>query len=379
MTIPMHCNYDISRKSVSIFRSPLKKQYTEWATSGTRLNGTLVIEIRDSSGKVDFVGFGDLGKRGLPTPARIRRRVLLTDFASWRNTSAAEYAEAFGISQVGEGHEVFEFFVGGRRYVVPALVLMRAMFRPHCYVLAEIFRPQGIENICHPSMSDNSFSVEPARKWPSSAQQQPNSSIRQALTWLYCFPSARAMCGSVHERMMSGQIGLTVPIGHIRMAVHAVEIGTNSYVSAVTIVTLDTIEPPYEFAGDQAHHIGFNRSMQAATARRNSNRKCLRDRSLLRHPDGSTNISDQEWDELEPHFSSRCTAAELKHDQRLLLDGILAKLINGTSWRKTTYKVGNSVNASVLYRRLTRDGMWGRVESALRKQRSSNLQTQAQN
>jgi hypothetical protein len=377
MTNPIANNDDISRRAVSVNRSQLRQQYTEWATSCARRNGELIIEIRDSSDRVDFVGFGDLGKRGLPTPARTRRRVVFTDFASWRSASAAEYAEAFGISQVSEGHQVFEFFVGGRRYLVPALALMRAMFRPHRYVLAEMFRPQGIENICHPSMSGNSFSVDPARKWPSGAQQQPNSSVRQALTWLYCFPSARKMCGSLHERIMGNQIGLTLPIGCTRMALHAIEIGTSSYVSTVTIVTLDTSELPYEFAGNQAHHFEFNLGIQAATVRRKTNRKCLIDQSLLRHPDGNTSISDREWDELEPHFSARCTAAELKHDQRLMLDGILAKLINGTSWAKTTYKAGNSANACALYQRLTRDGMWGRVESALQKRRSSHLLAQA--
>jgi hypothetical protein len=161
------------------------------------------------------------------------------------------------------------------------------------------------------------------------------------------------------------------------MALHAIEIGTSSYVSTVTIVTLDTSELPYEFAGNQAHHFEFNLGIQAATVRRKTNRKCLIDQSLLRHPDGNTSISDREWDELEPHFSARCTAAELKHDQRLMLDGILAKLINGTSWAKTTYKAGNSANACALYQRLTRDGMWGRVESALQKRRSSHLLAQA--
>jgi hypothetical protein len=365
----------ICSRGYAINRSKLRTLSLEWATSGTRRNGKLVIEIQNSNGKVDFVALSDLGKRGLPTPERVIRRVILTNFTSWRTTSGVEYAEAFGISHVGDSHQVFEFMVGERRFVVPALALMRAMFRPHRYVLEGVFRPQGIEHICHPTISDDSFSVEPARKWPSLAQQAPQSSVRQALNWLYCFPSARAMCGSVHEQIMANKIGLTLPIGSARIAVQSVDIGNSSYVSAITIVTLDTPEPPYEFAGSQSDHIEFNRGLQAAIVRRNGNRCCLRDKSLLRHPDGSTNISDREWDEIKPHFSLRCSAAKLKHDQRLLLDGILAKLINGTPWHRTAYKAGNGVNASALYQRLTRDRMWERIESALRRLRSSDSHT----
>lgn len=329
----------------------------EWATRGKYIDGSFFVEVQSGS-NVDIVRLSELGARGLPTPDCTKRRVVVTDFATWHQAFSAEYQGAFGITAVSDGHQVFEFTANGRRYVVPALALMRGLFRPNRHVLAEMFKPQGLERVCYPILAGDFVSVAPIKR----ADSFSLLSILQPLAWMYSFPSARQMCGSVHELMVGLQIGLSLPIGKARMALHYIESGTNNYVTSLTLVTFDSGEDPYEFAANQPRHIDFHEGLAAASGR--VHRQCVVDDSIPRHPDGSTDISNAEWLVLEPLFASRRTNA--KHHPRMLLDSILAKLIGGTAWRKASYKEGTWVNASAWLQQLQKSGQWAVIVETLK-------------
>jgi transposase len=344
----------------------------EWATGGKYLDGRFAVEVQSGENS-EIVNLNELGTRGLPRPVSTKRRVVVTDFVCWRETSPAEYTGVFGITAATDGHQVFEFQADGRRYLVPALALMRGMFRPTRYVLADMFKPQGLEQACNPILTGNLIKVVPNRRWHSDIRQEKLPSVLQPLAWMYSFPSARWMCGSIHEEIIGQRIGLSLPIGRVRVALHAVESGTNSYVTDLTLVTLDTDENSYDFAANQLRHIAFHDGLAAASGRKH--RQCVVDSSIPRHPDGSTEISDIEWLQLEPLFASRCMDGRTKHHPRLLLDGILAKLINGTAWQKTSYAVGTWMNASALSQQLTKSGTWPKIRASLQESRCCHKTT----
>lgn len=326
----------------------------EWAT-GVQYDGRLSAKIQRANGDIELVDVGELGTRGLPTPATTKRRVVVTNFASWSAISADEYTTMFGLAPTGNGHQVFAFQSNGRRYIVPALALMRGFFRPQQHVLPAMFLPQGIERICTPVLREHTVEAVAVMTWHHLTWQNKYSSSLKPLTWMYCVPSARKMCGSIHDNMLRKRIGLDLPIGQVRLCLQTVDQGVNSYVTQLTIITLANDETPFEFAGEQPTHIAFHNGIQAAAARPTA--KNLRDTSIRRHADGSTDISDEEWELLR---SMRGLHGHVKqqHDIRLLLDGILAKLSLGTAWRKASYKVGTWSNASRLFQKLKATGAW---------------------
>ncbi|MCW5595236.1 MAG: transposase [Rhodocyclaceae bacterium] len=343
----------------------------EWATKGISLGGRFAVELLLADKGSEIVELGELGNRGLPKPAKIKRRVVVTDFSSWAPGATQEYLDAFSLKSDTNGHQVFEFRDGNRRYLVPALALMRGFFRPHRYVLSEMFRPQALETICQPVVLGNTCTIVPTRNWPAYTRQQTLRSILEPLAWMNYVPSARHMCGSIHEHMLSGMIGMCLPRGKIRVSIRCFEIGTVSHVTELTVVTLDTDELPLPFAGEQPTHIAFHEGVKAAEGR--VHRQSIKDETLRCHPDGSTDISDDEWTVLRRFAYDPRGNAYQRHEPRLLLDGILRKLITGTPWQKTNYKIGNWVNAQSLYEKLKRTGKWEKICTTLRELRSLSI------
>lgn len=340
----------------------------EWATKGICIGGRFAIEVVRENKEREIIEPGLLGCRGLPEPANTKRRVVTSDFSSWTVGNTTEYLGAFSLNSDAQEHQVFEFRNSNRRYLVPALALMRGLFRPHRYVLSEMFRPQALETICQPVVLGNTHAIVPTRNWPAYTRQQTLRSILEPLAWMNYVPSARHMCGSIHEHMLSGMIGMYLPRGKIRVSIRCFEIGAVSHVTELTVVTLDTDELPLPFAGEQPTHITFHEGVKAAEGR--VHRQSIKDETLRCHPDGSTDISDDEWTVLRRFAYDTRGNAYQRHEPRLLLDGILRKLITGTPWQKTNYKIGNWVNAQSLYEKLKRTGKWEKICTTLRELRS---------
>lgn len=342
----------------------------EWASKGICIGGRFAVEVVRENKEREIIEPGLLGCRGLPEPAITKRRVVTSDFNSWTVGDSTEYLGAFSLNPDSQGHQVFEFHESNRRYLVPALAMMRGLFRPHRYVLSEMFRPQALETICHPVVNDSKFVVALTKKWPANSRQQTQRSILEPLAWMNFFSSARNMCGSIHEHMLNGTIGMYLPKGKIRVSMRCFEIGAVSHVTELTVVTLDTDELPLPFAGEQPTHIIFHEGVKAAVGR--AHRQSTKDEALLRHPDGSTDISDDEWPVLRGFLYDPRGHAYQRHEPRMLLDGILGKLITGMPWQKANYKVGNWVNAQFLYEKLKRTGKWEQISTTLRELRYSS-------
>ena len=91
--------------------------------------------VLNNGGDMVSMSLKDLHRRGLPTDSKPTRRRIKTDFANWRQVEAQEYLEAFSFqlpAGIKNNHQVFETEIGNRRYVIPVLELMRALFRLCC-------------------------------------------------------------------------------------------------------------------------------------------------------------------------------------------------------------------------------------------------------
>jgi hypothetical protein len=341
----------------------------EWATSIRLEDYRLKAEIQHANGEIEIVGLEVLGSRGLPKPAIDRRKSLLTDFTSWKAGEIKEYTNALALGEVPDDHQVFEFHEKGKRYLVPALALMRGLFRPHRDVLHAMFLPQGLERISSPIISESSCHAVPSDLW-NVAGRRIVPSLLAPLAWMHAFPSANRMCSSVTEQALKGRIGLLLPNGTAKLVVRGVSQQETIYVTEITVIFIVVAEEPCEFARLQSRNVMFHESAIAAVNNGHERRTC--DTNILLNADGTATLSDAEWKAIQPIIESRrATWIGRKYDSRLLLEGVLNKLATGVAWKAARYSAGNWINASNLLNKLKKSGQWKSVLEVLHANRAA--------
>lgn len=289
----------------------------------------------------------------------------MTNFSDWGPASLSEYGFASGLPvPPGDGHEVWSFQHNGNRYIVPALVLMRALFRPNHSLLPQLFRPQSLEDVCDFIGGDASSRVALTgglRDWAGSRER---SSLVEPLSWMYSFPSARAMWASVLSASSRSTLGLQLPNASVRMVVHGKAHCKNFYVTRMVLVTLTAHDAPFEFANDHSRDICFHVSDERLASGFKPNRSKDDDINLR---DGDSSLSDAEWEDIEPLVHR---GRDFKHSARAIVDAVLAKQSQGTSWTDTTYPPGiEHTTASTAFHRWKKDGRWAEVLGVLEMHR----------
>jgi hypothetical protein len=117
-----------------------------------------------------------------------------------------------GIARKGlnNRHKVYAANQNGLRLLAPAILFLKALFKPNATVFQYLFRPSGLDMLLAPVSTHGSVSVALI---PSRLRQHVPIAHRglARLQWLYCFPSARMAYDSVYAHAACGTIGLTLP------------------------------------------------------------------------------------------------------------------------------------------------------------------------
>jgi hypothetical protein len=221
-----------------------------------------VAQLVTEHGKIEEVAAHQLLKRGLPSCVLPRAR-FATDLHGWRllpTEEANAYPTAFGFSADMSNHQVFEFFVGEHRYLVPALVLVRAVLKNKKSLIAAAFQPQGLELAITPIFEEDLLSDF----WIQSSQRGFNTEF---LHWLYTYPSARRMFHSVFRHAVEGRLGISPPLGIAEAAVlfqtDPLKCKTR-FVTSLNICRVTTAEFPLDYCLQRRSIITYRRSNQAA-------------------------------------------------------------------------------------------------------------------
>lgn len=309
-----------------------------------------------------------LGLHGLPDSVDSRRRAEV-GFEEWEPASIAEYAGAFGLSVAkGHAHEAWAFQYNRIRFVVPALVLMRALFRPNHHVLPLLFRPQSLDDTCTYAGPGLHGHIALLGGFRGSYHTRERASIAEPLSWMYCFPSARAMWASAFGASQEGRLALALPQASARMVLHGRMHAQNFYATRLAFVSITAQEEPFEFASDHSRIICFH-VMDEAMASGFKRNKTRDDSIGLR--DGEHALSEEEWRVVEPIVVRG--GPGFKYDPRAVVDAVLAKQCQGTSWTETTYPPGiQHTTACVAFCRWQKDGRWQQVLEVLREARGAD-------
>ena len=334
-----------------------------WAVGIARREGELTAVLRDASGLDASAPLDNLSSEGLPVCKQWR--LIETNFAAWTQSSSDPMVKALGLPAGPANHIVWEFGLRRRTYVVPALALMRALFRPPAQVLVPLFRPQGLDGICTYVDGQVTFN----RWWRAAKLQASRPSTIAPLTWMHAFPSARRMASSVYRHAVEGAVGLELPYARCRMRVAGVPDGARFYVTQVWMSSVEALEEPFDFARNVGRVFSFiDRVAPEATAVEHVPAARLPTRN------GETCVSDEEWTLLAPVLDTQ--KGSTKYDRRVMLDGVLEKVCTGRPWRDVEYSVGTYVTASRQYITWRTNGTWTRICEVIRARAASEAQQQ---
>lgn len=331
-----------------------------WVNRVSRKEDAFVAWATTGSGAEQSLSLPQLSRLGLPECGTESQRRVSVDFAAFHRISAAWYLSGFGkFAAAHDNHETWEFSLDGTRYLVPALALLRGMFRPSPALVPVLFRPQSIEQVYIPKM--RALSLDRAVRC-----RRSEPGLVSAVTWMYSFPSARRMWASVYRKACGGTLGAELPDGTVKMAVRGLLSGGVFRVTSLSISLITSGETPLEFAAGHSGRVPFH-ATEVETEGSHRTSTILDETIPLR--DGMAATSDDEWRHLEQLFSVRSGSKRAKHGARQMLDGILLKLGHGIGWRKVPYLTGNHVNAQESLRRWRADGTWGQVREILARTR----------
>lgn len=311
----------------------------------------------------------ELATRGLPVRMG-NRTELTTSFPHWKPASFNEYVCAWEVPPLPDAsHLAWEFLHGRKRYVVPALVLIRALFRPTKPLLPYLYRLQSLEDLLEFSSEDSATPIASLTYLGQNYFRRDRHQLVRPLSWMYCFPSARLMWASIYHQGRGGAIGLTLPAAQAKVLLKGMIRGHNVYVTSIHLDSVTALEEPFEFALSHPRDISY--LVESWAGRRNRNRP----KALVALRGDKATLSDAEWDAIEVILENtnpfkRTTAVH----PRAMVDAVLEKLCRGTPWKDTSYPAGVTQSAAAsAWHRWRVDGRWTQIESVLRASRGELL------
>lgn len=299
----------------------------EWAQGIDVVNGALTARVADANGKHEHLRFAELSSRGLPTTRSTQRLLERVNLAELQVVDGAEYCELFGLVHavgLGNGHLVYQFLTARRRWVIPSLALIRAIFRPHSVLLDEVFRPHMLERV---SLFDHARgTVQVTATWaPKIGNGASDPST--LLAWLWRDQSAGLLAGSVHSLAMRGVLGIAPSEVFVDLAVEGIKVGNSFYVTRCA-VTRAYLSRSYAGAaeGEEEMLDFYGATLQRSEA---SSKLVEVAAAVLAKGGADMRTTDTEWAVLQPILRPDTRGKPLRVDLRAVWDVLLQELANG--------------------------------------------------
>ena len=211
-----------------------------WNVSGYSL------QVRTIQNEVSYPPIEELPQIFSDAPDIGRKLRGKTSFDAWRRLDHSEVVstrDCLGFTSESIGQDFFEFSYCGESYVVPAGVLMCAMFRPFRGLSRYLFAPQGLENLFVPSgnVARPHLQFFIGARTTTGLQPDKAAGVLNCLSWIYCFPSAWLMWSSVLGNTRSGHLALDLPIGSFQFYGRGIPLGGRTLITDLKLTLLETI------------------------------------------------------------------------------------------------------------------------------------------
>lgn len=306
----------------------------EWLDGFKMHCGTPVARLVTTAGIRFEHNLGTLAKAGIPEGDYEWRAPFTTDLADWTFAPTADYLVAFpelADASAKEAHQIFRFRHGWSDFLVPALVLFRALFPliPDAFEYA--FTPRMLELLCLPIENKGHWSVVmPDFTGVYRGRNRP--ATRESLTWCSLFPSANKTWSSVYKNCCRGIFSMSLPLAHARVLPIGIKRGRTVHVTALSISAVLALEPPFDFASGAANSFLWNRSASPLGAHTNQ----YQELATRRLTGSYALLSDAEWARIrnvcDPAQSH--TGRKPRDCRRAIADGLLMRYVTGSPWKE---------------------------------------------
>lgn len=316
----------------------------DWAQGIEVVGGELVARVADAAGAQELVKLADLGTRGLPTAIDSPRPLERVDLSELHPIDCAEYLEVFGLQgTAGEqgGHAIYELQTKKCRWVIPALALIRGLFRPNNVLLDDVFRPQVLERVSYfDPVNGRVIVTAPWAKMVGIRASDPSA----LLAWLWRDAAAKRMAGSVHRSAMSGAIGVDATGVKVNLSVGGKRLGRTFYATRCTVTKAylpshsgdaDGNEEVIDFFGPVPQRCGWESNLNNAL------------NVVLERRGGGLEVTDAEWEALLPILRADTRGKQPRVDIRQVLNLLLQELVQGRRTPKA--EVPPEVNRSLTH------------------------------
>lgn len=302
-----------------------------WVMSVASEYGHPKFWILTGDGRVDSVCVEALATEGVPRLNSTARVAYKGEISSWSTVSGDEYLQAFDIAiPVGQmsRHAVFRSqLADGTTLLVPALALIRGLFRPRQMLLSSAFTPSNVDRLAFVDYAKSPPEVVPDAEAESTSTQFESDFRFEPLRWFHTSLSARTCAQSVYENAMAGSLSLRLPKGEFRIALHGVKHGDTVYVTKLSVTSV--IVPPCDSISETEQSFVFH-GMASSSRKVSSAPKSV---VVPLRRDNQVALTDEEWKALEPLFDKGRGNASQRHCRRSLFDAILQKLATDLSWQ----------------------------------------------
>ncbi len=332
----------------------------KWAAGFSDAQQSEAVEMLNLDGVVERCGVAALANNGIPEVSRPNRHIYEGELFDSCATGSREYLGAFGFasgSSATHQHMIFKCIDSeGMTCHVPALVFMRAFFKPSHLMFPAVFSPGNIDVLSFVDYSttppvvvidDHQFTVVIKDKKYGASQHKP-------LEWLQTSLSARRAAQSVHEHAEAGWIGMNLPKGRMRIIFHGRTAGKQIYVTRAVLISVDVD------ADDNIKEVAESVIFHAMADNARSPAASIHELNVVLRRDGSCLLTDCEWADVEPMLLGKKLPSCL-HSRRDLIDAVLTKLTTGAPWTAVPRSTFSTTDMTSSFRRWATSGRLRKV------------------
>ena len=334
----------------------------EWAMGFTPTSYGKEVAFLGFDGSARRDGVASLLKTGVPLAATSKRLVLECELSDLSIGGAAEYLEAFGMrfaaGQTNHHDVLFGKTRIGHPFQIPALVLMRAMFKPNQQVFPAMFTPANVDTL---SFVDYGAAVPQVVIHDKTCRTKISIRARgtnqaEALRWLQTSLSARRCAQGIHFRAMSGALGMEMPQGRAKIILHGLPTESCLFVTKAVLMSC-SIAPEDSITGRE-ERFDFRANGNTQSGAVGASAFAF---SIPVHRDGTTSVTDDEWHVLETLMEPPKRKWASLHSRRAMLDVILHKLDSRIPWHKAVAHGMTKSQITLTFRRWVLDGRMDRA------------------
>lgn len=333
------------------------------------LCGTWSLETRDAKGSEDSVPAAGFYKtvtkkvdtEWCPSAKAVDSHLFETELQDWNSLVQDSAVHPFSHLVSSTRHGTYEFTSERRRVLVPASLMIAALFSPTRYSFPYMLWPLGIglEALCVPEFNNGTPRVLFSPNVPAAAQSL-NTSL---LSWAFSFPSARLAWSSIFEHATRGALNICLP--KIRLVFNAsfLEADDCILLTSVRSRRVTALEAPYDFA--KMHPLAFD-----VDSLRNSRFppaliEDATDESLISFSSERC-IADTTWEALVPLLTSARTRGINHNRLRLSVEFLWHKHKTGAPWSYFSKSNSALVATARWYLKKWRDsGAWEQARAIL--------------